>query len=226
MKRLEEIELRNPEWAPWLAIIGEVLAEIGNRDWDEVVPAHLAWTDDEAPLLAGAALPELRPLEALYRRLASRVPGEELREAIALIAPMPFLHACRRRFADALPASWSRGYCPICGRWPALAEVCGVERLRYLRCGACGAAWRAAALSCAYCGATDHHTLGGLVAESGDKRAAIETCAACRGYLKCFSRLSAGAPAEVMLEDLASVELDLAAAGRGYARPESPGYPR
>ena len=38
---------------------------------------------------------------------------------------MPLLQACRRAWADPAPAAWSRGYCPTCGAWPALAGIRG-----------------------------------------------------------------------------------------------------
>ena len=35
-------------------------------------------------------------------------------------------------------AVWQQGYCPICGGWPLLAELRGIELAQYLRCAACG----------------------------------------------------------------------------------------
>ena len=37
----------------------------------------------------------------------------------------------------------SGGYCPICGAWPLLGELRGVELSRFSRCAGCGAGWRA-----------------------------------------------------------------------------------
>ena len=144
--------------------------------------------------------------------------------AVAALLPLPFLRTCNERLSAALQDPWRQGYCPLCGAWTALAEICGVERARYLRCGECGSAWRSQALSCPYCGLTDHKDLSSLVVEGASAQATLEICARCQGYLKTFSRLSPSAPEEVMLQDLASVELDLAAIERGYQRPEGPGY--
>ena len=60
------------------------------------------------------------------------------------------------------------GYCPVCGAWPAFAEMRGIERSRYLRCGRCGGGWQAQCLSCSYCGMTDHEEL--IVSRAGEKR--------------------------------------------------------
>jgi FdhE protein len=144
--------------------------------------------------------------------------------AVAALLPMPFLHACNRRWSAAMPQGWSECYCFVCGAWPGFAEVCGVERSRYLRCVRCGSAWQALVLMCAYCRTTDHQTLGSLVPERSDAKSALEVCNACHGYLKVFTTLSGTAADHVMIDDLASVELDLAAAERGYKRPPGTGY--
>lgn len=218
---LEALERRNPEWRPWLAVVRDVLAEIDDPAWDALVPAALRAKDPDAPLLAGVGAPE-SAVERLRRKLEARnVPDA----AIEAVLPMPFLHACRRRWASAVPSGWARGYCPVCGAWPALAEICGVERHRYLRCGRCGSAWQRHALACPYCETTDHDQLACLVVERAGPPSAIEACRRCLGYVKALTRLRLGAPAQALLDDLGSVELDLAAAGRGYRRPERPGYP-
>ena len=148
----------------------------------------------------------------------------EALRAVAALLPMPFLHACRRCWAHAMPQDWSAGYCPCCGAWPAFAETCGIERSRYLRCGRCGCAWRVTCLACPYCGTTDHRELASMVPEQGASRSAIEVCKRCMGYVKVATSLQPSPPATVMLDDLASVELDLAATQRGYVRPHGVGY--
>jgi FdhE protein len=115
------------------------------------------------------------------------------------------------------------GYCPVCGAWPALAEVRGIERSRYLRCGRCGGQWQAHLLFCPYCGTTDHREQISLVPENSSK-SAIDACKRCLGYVKTFTTLQGSPPAKVILDDLASVELDVAAAAQGYKRPEGAGY--
>jgi FdhE protein len=140
-------------------------------------------------------------------------------QAVVALLPVPFLHACRRRWASSVPQDWTEGYCPICGTWAAFAEVRGIERSRYLRCGRCGGEWRAHMLCCPYCATNDHDELVALAAENAGSSAAIEACRRCLGYVKTFTRLQGCAPDTVMIEDLASVELDIAALEQGYARP-------
>jgi FdhE protein len=154
------------------------------------------------------------------------VPGadaEALHAVIALL-PVPFLHACNRRWASSISASWVEGYCPVCGSLPAFAEVRGIERNRYFRCGRCGGEWHSRALCCPYCSMSDHDELVALVPEKPGSNAVIDACQRCLGYVKTFTRLQGCPPGAVMLEDLASVDLDVAAIEHGFARPSGPGF--
>ncbi len=144
--------------------------------------------------------------------------------AIALIG-VPFLQACNRRWAETISPGWREGYCPVCGTWPAFAEVRGIERTRVFRCGRCGGGWHARPLRCPYCRQDDHHALASFVPERGGSNAVIEACTSCLGYVKTFTRLQSCAPEMVMLDDLASVHLDVAALEQGHARPSGPGHP-
>jgi FdhE protein len=143
---------------------------------------------------------------------------------VVALLPVPFLHACRRRWTAVLPSTWAEGYCPCCGAWAAFAEVCGIERKRYLRCGRCAASWEVHFLQCPYCGANDHEALGSLHVGQDERPLAVEVCNRCMGYLKVFHTLEPAPAAEVMLVDLASVELDIVATTREYARPKGLGY--
>ena len=154
----------------------------------------------------------------------TRADAEALQGVLALL-PVPFLQACNRRFASSISESWVEGYCPVCGAWPAFAEVRGIERSRHSRCGRCGGEWHAQALTCPYCRTSDHHELVTLVPESPASHAVIDACKRCLGYVKTFTRLQGCAPAAVLLEDLASVDLDVAAVELGYSRPTGIGYP-
>jgi FdhE protein len=220
MSTLQELERRNPQWRPWLALVGKVVAELDDPAWDAAVPA-CAPPAAGAPLLAAAAVSfDVGPMARLREKLANGADPQ----ALAVLLPLPLLHACRRRWVDAIPQAWPHGYCPVCGAWPAFAEVCGVERSRYLRCGRCGAAWRAHALWCPYCGNAEHDALASLLAEQGASRWTIDVCNRCLGYIKTLTRLQPGPPAQGLIDDLASVELDIAAKQRGYVRPDGPGY--
>ncbi len=122
---------------------------------------------------------------------------------------------------------WQHGNCPVCGSLPALAELRGKERARYLRCTLCAADWPYPRLQCALCGQDDYRALGLLGIKDAERRdfgllfdrvVYIQTCSVCRGYLKMIVTYSV-IPADLLsLEDLATMALDLAATSRGFAR--------
>ena len=145
-------------------------------------------------------------------------------QAVASQLPVPFLHALNRRWSRLVPESWVEGYCPLCGSWPAFAEVRGVERTRHLRCGRCADSWQLHELLCPYCGNDDHEQLLRLVPEKGGTMRVVEACKRCLGYLKVFTTLQGSPAPKVILDDLASVDLDMAALEQGYRRPAGPGY--
>ena len=154
----------------------------------------------------------------------TRAEPDAFQAVVALLA-VPFLQACNRQWASAVPESWVQGYCPVCGSWPAFAEVRGIERRRYYRCGRCGGEWHANALSCPYCATSDHQDLVALVpADGSHARGAIDACTRCLGYVKTFTTLQGCAPAAVMLDDLSTVALDVAALEQGYRRAQGSGY--
>jgi FdhE protein len=160
---------------------------------------------------------------ALDRRASRLDASAEGFRALARLLPMPYLHASARRWAAGQRAGWSQGYCPVCGAWPAFAEVRGVDRARHLRCGTCGAGWPMPVLACTYCAATDHDTLGTLVVDGGTSRCTLDVCRRCSGYLKSFTTLQATPSDELLAVDLESVEFDLVAVERGHLRPSGPG---
>jgi FdhE protein len=71
---------------------------------------------------------------------------------------------------------------------------------------------------------TDHNQLVSLVPEKAGASRTVEACKRCLGYVKTFTTLQPSPAGKVMLDDLASVDLDVAAMERGYSRPQGPGY--
>lgn len=140
--------------------------------------------------------------------------------AAAQLAALPLLHASARALSPAARHDWLHRHCHVCGALPLLAEVLGLERTRHLRCGRCGAAWQTQVLLCPFCGERDHAKLGSLVPEGAPGQVChVETCATCRGYWKTRTVLRPAAPEALLLDDARSLELDIAAAERGFARP-------
>jgi FdhE protein len=148
----------------------------------------------------------------------------EALQAVGTLLPVPFLQACNRHWARSIAKGWTEGYCPVCGAWPAFAETRGIERSRYFRCGRCGNEWQSSCLSCPYCSTTNHEELVSLVPEKNGSNSVIEACKRCLGYVKTFTKLQGSPPDKVLLDDLATVQLDVAALEQGYKRPQGAGY--
>jgi FdhE protein len=196
LRRLAAIAAKSPGPAASLAIAAQ------DRDVDALGVLEAAVRDDRGALETWATR-----LDAAAEALG----------AIAALAATPLLHACWRAWGGQRPEPWVEGYCPLCGAWPILAEVRGLEQSRRLRCGRCSADWHGAWLRCVFCGNGDHARLGSLVLDAG--AAKVETCETCRGYLKSMTTLMPTPAGDLALADLATVELDVAAVEQGYTRP-------
>jgi FdhE protein len=188
--------------------------------------ASLTATDldrlDALVLLEAAGNQDYTRLQSLADNMSADL---QALEAIAQLAVMPLLQAGRQHLAEQISPTWPHGYCPVCGAWPTLVELRGLERTLRLRCARCGGDWEATWLRCVFCGETEYRQLGFLFQEGKEETSKVETCATCKGYLKTLTTLQGSSPHEVALEDLATVELDLVALERGYTRPARPGYP-
>jgi FdhE protein len=245
--RAAELAREQPSFEPWLSLVEIALEAARDPAWDAAARAVVPAAEGEVALAGATIAVEARAAAALVERLraaagsrpvepgrllaaaiaqdASLLGGDESLVPLADLASLPLLQACGRRFAERA-AGWSQGHCPICGAWPTLAELRGLDRARRLRCGRCGADWASVPLLCPFCGNLDHESLPSLVPETGGDSRRVDACDRCRGYVKTLASLGALAPELLPLEDLASVELDLAALDRGYRRPEAaPGAP-
>jgi FdhE protein len=143
---------------------------------------------------------------------------------VAQVAAMPLLMEVESTLEPHAASTWQRGYCPVCGAWPSLAEIRGIERERRLRCGCCSADWPLPLLHCPFCEELDHGRLGTLQPEGEEQLWRAERCETCHGYLKAVMTYGALSVRALVLLDLTTIPLDLVAQQRGYARPARPGW--
>jgi hypothetical protein len=236
-ERLRSLAAGAPELSAAASVYGEVLPRVRDAD---LRAAPLALTRDAAeetlsrgvPLL-GEPLPGydeaaagslLSDLEAALAGLGMAGPSRaEYRNALSNHSLRP---AFRRWGADAMALfpegyRWDRGGCWVCGAPALLAELLGPGQARHLRCGRCGASWGYPRLACVHCGNEDPSTRGLLLPEGGAGTTRIETCDACRGYIKAVVSHDP-APADLLaVIDLETLSLDFLARARGFGR-----YPR
>ncbi len=174
----------------------------------------LAWVEEmAAAVLSGRA-------EEVHARAGALSLDAGLVATILRFTLFPYL-VCLNTALTPLRSGipWGRGYCPTCGSWPLLGEYRGLEQDHWLRCGLCAAGWEFPRLACPFCDNRDHHRLGYLHVEGEEARRRAATCEECRGYVKAVATLGPLSSPGLLVADLATVHLDLAAAERGYAVP-------
>jgi FdhE protein len=115
------------------------------------------------------------------------------------------------------PEAWLKGYCPMCGSLPSLSLLKEEAGKRHLLCSYCDYQWRTDRLFCPFCNNKDQESLHYLFAE-GEETYRIDLCDKCHQYIKTidYRKLEESAP---ILEDLATLHLDMLASPKGYKRP-------
>jgi FdhE protein len=187
--------------------------------------AHIRDSLDETRLETASLLTaSLKRDQAAIRTGANhRGLSPDLMWLVAELAVSPFVHALQQSLfpsntdptlAAALGA-WSKGYCPMCGSWPALAEV---TEHRTLRCSFCALAWGLPSYACVYCS----HQGADFITAAPDidrKDRRLELCKSCGGYMKTVD-VTALTPFPLLpVADLETMDLDMAAMERGFGRP-------
>jgi FdhE protein len=183
---------------------------------------------DDAPRALGRAVEELNPAallaevlagrpEAVYARAEALSVDPSLAATVLRLSAYPALVHVAAQLADVHQCNgWDAGYCPMCGSQPLLGEVRGLEQLRFLRCGLCASAWEFPRLRCPLCDNRDHRLLGYFHVEGEENRHRAATCDACHGFVKVVSTLAPLSPVRLLIADVATLHLDLAAADRGF----------
>ncbi|MFN7915951.1 MAG: formate dehydrogenase accessory protein FdhE [Vicinamibacterales bacterium] len=217
----EPIQVPVDALAPTLLGLVAALAEGGGGEATRLIRVAL----EEGTANPGALLTlALRREQAALRAFATKAGlGHDLLWLVCDLATGPFANALLPSvFGDAAGPlrdaldGWARGYCPLCGSWPGYTEHHGDTRR--LRCSFCAATWDLPFGSCIYCG-KGGETLGTIAPNPGRPHRALETCTGCKGYSKVVDEeLSLPFPL-LPLADLDSMDLDIMAMQRGFARP-------
>jgi len=141
------------------------------------------------------------------------------------VAAGPILEAARAAIATPSRDDWTGAACPACGG-PAQVSVIAEESgefmggsPRSLVCGRCAGWWAFPRAICAWCSEADPGRLPSFVPD--ERRAVrIDGCETCGHYVKTFDLREPGAAELVpLVDDVATVSLDLWAHDQGLARP-------
>ena len=141
------------------------------------------------------------------------------------VAAAPILEGARAGIATPDRDEWTGAACPACGGPPqvsVIAEESGEfmgGSPRSLVCGRCAGWWTFPRAVCVWCSEGDPNRLPSFVPD--DRRAIrIDGCETCGHYVKTFDlREPAAAELVPLVDDVATVPLDLWAQDRGLARP-------
>jgi FdhE protein len=198
----------------WLSVCGTVQQHQGSD-----AARHLADALRRGRLDPGELTRDLlagRP-EAIYARAAALDLDAGLTATVLRLTLFRVLSAVA---ADLAPlregVPWQEGCCPTCGSGPLLGEFRGLEQTRFLRCGLCATGWEFPRLRCPFCGNHRHERLVYFHVEGEEGRYRVAACEDCRRYVKMVSTLSALTAPGLLVEELATLHLDLVAAERGF----------
>ncbi len=194
--------------------------EFARRLADNLGIVALEAVDPLALILAGVER-DGSTMDVLAGRLAVSTDTVAL---LGQLCALPLLLNAARTLSPEASRTWQRGYCPVCGAWPSMVEMRGIQRERRMRCGCCGSGWLLPVLRCAFCDEIDHQKLGSLLSEGEEQHVRVETCASCHGYLKSITTLGALPFTTLAMKDMSTVTFDLAAQDRGYSRPSHSGW--
>ena len=128
----------------------------------------------------------------------------------------PDLEIIAEQYGEIVAKSdWSEGYCPICGREPKIGELKEEEGRRYLFCNQCGYEWTFVRIKCPFCGNEEQQSLAFFTIE-GDERYRVDVCNECKRYIKIIDFRETKQEANLDVEDIATLHLDMLAYEEGY----------
>jgi len=110
---------------------------------------------------------------------------------------------------------WTEGYCPICGKEPKIGEIREEEGRRFLFCTQCGFEWRFRRIKCPFCGNEEQQTLAYFSIE-GEEKYRVDVCHECKRYIKIVDFRESKEEANLDVEDIATLHLDMLANEEGY----------
>lgn len=175
--------------------------EMGEIDFRDLLLSHFfnEWKDDEDE--------KTKDQDDTTFDLIDLFLEECMRPALELVA---------EKYGGTITAyHWAEGFCPICGKQPKIGEIKNKEGKRYLFCSQCGIEWVFNRIKCPFCGNEEQQSLAYFTVED-DERYRVDVCNACRKYIKIVDFRSTNEEANLDVEDIATLHLDILANEEGY----------
>ncbi len=169
--------------------LGELFKQIGaeNGDYVSTLSKKLGITEDLLFFLAGNSM------KPIWQAYADELKGNVDQEA------------------------WWKGYCPICGSPPFIAEL-REEGERFLVCSSCSYEWRFKRLKCPFCENEDPQEFRYFYAEREGKANRVDVCEKCKRYIKTIDIRDLPSDFISSAEDAGTLYLDVLAQEEGYKR--------
>jgi FdhE protein len=193
----------------------------------QAVPAFIDALAREAPPNVAQGLASLKQSDAVewtqlidsYWASGGREPSnaDELRLFVVEAFLQPFAEVWASEARPTSPTSPTSPTCPTCTGLPVVAVLreAGHGAKRALLCGLCLTEWSAMRVVCTSCGESQFEKLPVFGTEEFAAR--IDACDSCRTYIKTIDLTRDGA-AVPLVDDLATLPLDLWTRERGYTR--------
>ena len=188
------------------------------------LPAFLSLVEEKGPARFAQVARDLRNSPPVsWPDLLSRCwsttgePPDAPQEFLALVVLQPYAEFVRSRAGLQLDG-YTYAICPFCNRKAALGVLRpqGDGARRNLVCGFCLCEWEFRRIVCAGCGQEDQAKLPVYTAEQFPHMR-VECCDVCHTYIKSVD-LAKNGLADPLVDELASVPLDLWAQEHGYAK--------
>ena len=197
----------------------------------ERFPEFLSLVEETGPGPVAAAACELRSqtanrqrelLSAFWTRAGAAVIGGESKgdgdkEFFARAFLQPYAELVREQ-AGSQQHGPTPCLCPFCSRKPGVGVLrpLGDGGQRSLVCSFCLGEWEFRRIVCPGCGEEDHSKLPVYTAEEF-KHVRVECCDSCRNYIKTVD-LTRNGLADPVVDEIASIPLDLWAQKQGYTK--------
>jgi FdhE protein len=187
-------------------------------------PQFLSVVEENGPALLAQVAHDLRNTRSnsysdLLNACRSHTgePPSDPQEFLAFAFLQPYAEFLRSRARLQLEG-YTHSLCPLCNRKPALGVLRqqGDGARRSLLCGFCLAEWEFRRVVCPGCGQEDHAKLPVYTAAELP-HIRVECCDTCQTYIKSID-LTKNGLADPLVDELASVPLNLWAQEHGYAK--------
>jgi len=128
----------------------------------------------------------------------------------------PYFHMLAAiHFTTETAEKWNQARCPICSGFPHIARLDKEAGARWLRCDLCDVEWRFERLTCPFCGNAEPANARYFTV-CDDDAMRVSVCDKCQSYIKTYDERKSITQADLLVEDVGSLALDMIAHREGF----------